>query len=136
MTPTPTPSPVRKELRAGNASLFARSANVVGAVALAAELLMVVVPATAASHDPSRVHIGDLDLNSDVDAAVLEQRIATAARTICRAPDRISDPLIGYRRCIADTTASARLQLDEAIQRSRTHVVPTTRTEARENLRP
>ena len=117
MTQTTVPPSGRDVRGAGKTSLFMRTVYVVGAVAFAAELLMAAAPAALA--DPSRVHVADLDLNSDVDVAVLEQRIATAVRAACRAPDRISDPLIGYRRCIADTTASARVQLDHAVRRSR-----------------
>lgn len=119
MTQT-TVSPSGRDARvADKSSLLMRTGYVVGAVAFAAELLMAAAPAALAGADPSRVHIADLDLNSDVDLAVLEQRIAKAARAACRAPDRISDPLVGYRRCIADTSASARAQLDQAIRQSR-----------------
>ena len=121
MTPTPVPPARAKGHKTGKPSLFVSSAYVVGAAAFAVELLMAAAPAIADGADPSRVHFGDLDLNSDRDVAVLEQRIAAAARAACRAPDRISDPLIGYRRCIADTTESARPRLDQAVRQSRSH---------------
>jgi len=103
------------------------SACILGAVAFSAEILMAATPVALAGMDPTRVQVADLDLNSDVDIAVLEQRIATAVRAACRAPDRISDPLIGYRRCIADTTASARAQLDQSIGHSRSQAVQSSR---------
>jgi UrcA family protein len=110
MTETAAPSSNRPTRVAGKSSAIA---------AFVACLLLSAVPGSAADIGPSRVRIADLDLNSDVDIAVREQRIETAARAACRAPDRISDPLIGYRRCIADTSASARARLDQAIRRSR-----------------
>lgn len=126
MTQTTVPPSGRSAGGAGKSSLLMRTGYVIGAVALAAELLMAVAPAALAAPDPSRVHIADLDLNSDIDIAVLERRIATAARAACRTPDRVGDPIIGYRRCIADTSASARAQLDQAIRRSRSDAAPST----------
>jgi len=135
MTQTSIP-PVRgKGRNAGKPSLFVRSAYVVGTAAFAVELLMAAAPAIAGGADPSRAHFGDLDLNSDIDVAVLEQRIATAARAACRAPDRISDPLIGYRRCITETTESARVRLDQAVRQSRSHAIqPSANRPARSGL--
>lgn len=121
MTRTSIPPARGKGHNSGKPTLFVRSAYVLGAAAFAVELLMAAAPVIVGGADPSRVHFGDLDFNSDRDVAVLEQRIAAAARAACRAPDRISDPLIGYRRCIADTTESARPRLDQAVRQSRSH---------------
>lgn len=101
---------------------FLRAAMIAGAAALSLELLMLAaVPAVAVAGSPDQVRVAhrDLDLTTDAGLIVLDHRINAAARTACRTPDRVSDPIIGYRRCLADTLAAARSQVAGIISRRR-----------------
>lgn len=95
---------------------------IAGAVALSVELLMLAaVPAVSVAKDPDQLRVvhSDLDLTSTADLAVLDLRVIDAARAACRAPGRFGDPVISYRRCVADTVALARAQVAEVISRRR-----------------
>lgn len=115
------PHPGGPARAATKSAAFLRGTIIAGAAALSVELLMLAaVPAAAAkSPEEFRVAHRDLDLTSDADLALLDLRVTAAARAACRAPDRLSDPIISYRRCVADTVAIARKQVVEVISRRR-----------------
>ncbi|RYG85544.1 MAG: UrcA family protein, partial [Alphaproteobacteria bacterium] len=67
--------------------------------------LTVAVPS---SDEPARnliVAHHDLDLSRSADLAVLEDRLREAARSICRRPTYVSEPVMSHRTCVTDTIA-------------------------------
>lgn len=122
MTQTEAARPGAADRGTCNSTAFLRAAMIAGAAALSLELMMLAaVPAVARAESPDQVRVAhrDLDLTSRAGLTVLDHRLNTAARVACRTPDRVSDPIIGYRRCLADTLAAARSQVATIISRRR-----------------
>jgi len=75
-------------------------------------------PALAAPASDSvtaTVGIADLDLASASDRAVLDARVKSAARRLCRTDLRGTSELALQTQCIASALASARSQADRAV---------------------
>lgn len=85
--------------------------------------LMVAVPPTG---EPARnliVAYHDLDLTRSSDIAILESRLTDAARSICRRPTYVSEPVLNHRACVTDAVARARPMMDQLIAEERMELV-------------
>jgi UrcA family protein len=82
--------------------------------AIAADVILLALPASANPGRELAVATRDLDLERPADRQILERRIARAARDICRRPTHAVEPVSSSRACVADTIARVRLQLDDA----------------------
>lgn len=123
MAKTPGAQSGRADRGKAESTSFHRATMIVGAAALSIELLLLAaIPAVAVTPGPDQVRVAhsDLDLASAADLAVLDLRVTAAARAACR--DRVGDPVISYRRCVADTSALARSQVAEAVSRRRASI--------------
>ncbi|WP_168047038.1 UrcA family protein [Brevundimonas alba] len=76
--------------------------------------------ASAADNEPRevRVAIERLDLTSPQDVAVLNARLLSAARSVCRRSEHRSESVVNQRTCVADAMRRA----SEQIQAAQTHV--------------
>lgn len=77
-------------------------------------------PVLAGQNDSTRVHFGDLNLNSPAGVAALDARIEQAINQVCAStsPYELQD-LRNVRRCRSDTRAAVRSLRNSAIAQAR-----------------
>tara|TARA_B100000678_G_C18194355_1_gene496834 strand:- start:1041 stop:1361 length:321 start_codon:yes stop_codon:yes gene_type:complete len=81
---------------------------------LAVAAIAIAAPATAATDHSVTISIGDLDLSAAQDRQVLDQRVASAARRVCKGGWRTAEARKLARECEAEVRASVAPQLRTA----------------------